>query len=643
MESHFERVLASADVASKRPNDSSARSPLAKRVRMSPDASAAQVAALVDGAEAQEGDSLDARSLKSMANALRKHVRRNALEREKHADEPAKFLESELALDQELTRWKQVAAKPELFPVTMELEVPRMLLGLFAHENLDIRLGVLSLLAELTDVDEAATSLEPTRFLAKHLVDEKLLPLLVTNLYQLAVAVKTEQEQEEEVTGIYNSLQILENLADLEPQMCAQVTETTSILPFLLTQVAPTRAFSENKLYASEILSILLQSGAGPREKFVAWLGKPRPSEEPSVAKSKKDNDKKIDLMDELLQALAPYRKKDPNNDEEEELVANLVNSLCSVLLVPEAQKQFRRLEGLELLLRCMKDRHRLVFGGALRALDHALMGNTSNCERLIEIGGLRTVFSVFMGRHGKYKSSSSTKTGKAAERTKEEENAASLVTSMCAWVRADAPADGYDRLHAKFVESDMEKVDRLVDLFVKYHERVERSSHLDEEDEEEEDEDSRYLRRLDVGLFVLERVAFVVAHLCRFSKKLHAYIMVKFHERNVESESLTIILREQLNLLIADETSMKKGGDGAITKDVVNDEAKEAQKTQLRQLLETLEAEETPLKQNTNENGDKETVNGNNADKGVGTSAMAGAESGAVDFEVNTVTHGPD
>ncbi|KAG7394161.1 Beta-catenin-like protein 1 [Phytophthora boehmeriae] len=607
MESHFERVLASADAPSKRSDAPTARSPPAKRVRMSPDASAAQVAALVDRAEAQEGDSLDARSLKSMTNTLRKLVRRNALEREKHADEPVKFLDSELALDQELTRWKQVAARPELFPVMAELEVPRMLLGLFAHENLDIRLAILSLLSEFTDVDEAVTSLEPTRDLAKHLVDEKLLPLLVTNLYQLAAAVKSEQEQEEEVTGIYNSLQILENLADLEPQMCAQVAETTAILPFLLAQVAPGRVFSQNKLYASEILSILLQSGAGPREKFVAWLGKPRPSDEVSVVKSKNDKDKKVDLIDELLQALAPYRKKDPSNEEEEELVANLVNSLCSVLLVSEAQKQFRRLEGLELLLRCMKDRHRLVFGGALRALDHALMGNARSCERLIEIGGLRTVFSVFMGKHGKFKSSSSTKTSKAAERAKEEENAASLVTSLCAWVRADAPADGYDRLHAKFMENDMEKVDRLVDIFVKYHERVERSSHLDEEeDEEEEDEDSRYLRRLDAGLFVLERVAFVVAHLCRFSKKLRAYVMVKFHERNVDSESLTIILREQLDLLIADESSVNEK-DSAVTNDVVNDEAKEAQKTQLRQLLEALETEEDAHKEKADENDVKE------------------------------------
>ncbi|KAL3672734.1 hypothetical protein V7S43_002026 [Phytophthora oleae] len=589
MESHFDRVLAT-EAAPKRPASQPPHHPPTKRSRVSLEANAAKINALVDQAEAQEGDALDARSLKSMANSLKKSVRRNALAREKHVDEPTKFMESELALDTELTRWKQIAAKPELFAVMVELQVPRVLLGLFAHANLDIRLAVLSLLAELTDVDEAAESLEPARMLAKHLMDEKLLPLLVTNLYQLAAAVDNAEEgqSEEEAAGIYNALQILENLADIEPQVSVQVADSTPILPFLLTQVGSGGKFNENKLYSSEILSILLQSGAEPREKFVAWKGKDHPSE------TRKDKDKKVDLMDELLQALAPYRKRDPSSDEEEEFVGNLVNALCSALLVPEGQTQFRRLEGLELLLRFFKDRKRFVFGGALRAMDHALMGNARNCERLIEIGGLRSIFSVFMGRYGKYKSSSSTNAAKASEKAKEEENAASLVASVCAWVRKEAPADGYDRLHAKFVENDMEKVDRLVDLFAKYNDRVERSGQNDE-DVEEEDEESRYLRRLDAGLFVLERIAFVVAHLCHFTKKLRAYVMIKFHERSIGSERLTTILREQLDLLVADDAVKEESEEANAkdSKDVVNEETKEAQKNQLRALLDTLEGEE--------------------------------------------------
>ncbi|CAI5715925.1 unnamed protein product [Hyaloperonospora brassicae] len=597
MESHFERVLA-APAAVKRPAVSSIAPSAAKQPRVSHTATSAQISAVVDGAEAQEGDALDARSLKSRAKSLLKQVQRNALDREKHVDDPLKFLESELALDHELKRWQQVAAKPELFGVMIELQVPRVLLGLFAHDNVDIQLSVLSLLADLTEVDDAVESQEPARKLAQHLVDEELLPLLVNNLFQLAAVVEKDGEKaEEETSGMYRSLQILENLVDLEPQVCVEVATKTAVLPFLLQQVAPTKGFSENKLYASEILSILLQSRAEPREEFVARSRKERRKEEAEPVTNSSKNSQ-AHLMDDLLQALAPFRKKNPASDEEEEMVGNLVNALCSTLLVSEAQTQFRHLEGLELLLRCMKDRRQFVFGGALRGLDHALMGNVRNCERLIEIGGLRSVFSVFMGRLGKYKLRSNSKSNRVNERALQEENVASLIASMCAWVRKDAPADGYDRLHAKFVENDMEKIDRLVDLFAKYQDRVERSSHVDEMEVGEEDEESRYLRRLDAGLFVLERIAFVVAHLCHFSKKLRAYVMIKFHERSIDSASLTAILRGQLKLLAADEavTSDNDETRKESVKDVVNDEAKDAHKAQLQQLLEALEAEELPV-----------------------------------------------
>ncbi|KAL3672764.1 hypothetical protein V7S43_002056 [Phytophthora oleae] len=130
-------------------------------------------------------------------------------------------------------------------------------------------------------------------------------------------------------------------------------------------------------------------------------------------------------------------------------------------------------------------------------------------------------------------------------------------------------------------------------DLFAKYNERVERNQN--DEDVEEEDTESRNLRHLDAGLFVLERIAFVVAHLCHFTKKLRAYVMIKFHERSIGSERLTTILREQLDLLVADDAVKEESEEANAkdSKDVVNEETKEAQKNQLRALLDTLEGEE--------------------------------------------------
>ncbi|KAF1323140.1 Beta-catenin-like protein, partial [Globisporangium splendens] len=613
MEDHFERVLdaAGGGGGDKRARDAAQEAQqqqqAKKRKHAASSASSASLSkqeldSLLATAAAQEMDHLDARALKSMVTALDKLIKKNALLRSKYADTPEKFMDSEVALDDELTKWKQVAAAPALYPHVVELDVVPMLLGLFAHENIDVRLDVIALLAELTDVDDADASLEPTRVLVKALLDHNLLSLLVTNLYQLDVP--DIEHKDEESTGIYNSLQILENVADLEPSACEQVCKNTQILPFLMQQVRAKRPFGQNKLYASEILSILLQSGPQPREIFMK-----------QVDRDSKKTVKQVDLMDELLQAIALYRKRNPATDEEEEFVENLVNSLCSVLLAPAAQTHFRHLEGLELVLRCMKDRTQFVFRGALRILDHAIMGNARNCERLVEVGGLKIVFSVFMGKKtAKIKN----KKVKGAEKAKEEENTMSIMASLCALLTPEAKYDVFDRFHAKFVENDMEKVDRLVDLFVKYHQRVVQSDGAeDENDEEDEDEDERYLRRLDAGLFTLQRITHAVAHLCHFSKKTRAYVMVKFHERSIDMELLSQVLEKQLEMLVSsasvDDADVKaeNGGNDAEAKSVAgNSEKEEAQRKLLMRLLETLRLDDMPPSSDSDDQAVKEQPN---------------------------------
>lgn len=591
MEDHFARVLdaSSSSNNNKRPHDDDSNNvhqhqQLRRKKAASSSLSTQELDALVSTASAQEMDQLDARALKSMANALDKLVRKNALLRSKYPDAPEKFMDSEVVLDEELTKWKQVAAAPAaLFPQLVELQVVPMLLGLFAHENLDIRLDVIALLADLTDVDdEAEAGASEARLVFVHaLLEHKLLTLLVANLQQLDIF--DVDDKEEEAAGIYNTLQILENLADLEPKTCAQVSSTTPVFHFLLKQVGSKRKFSQIKLYASEILSILLQSGPEPQDQFIKL--------EPATKETNK-----VDLLDDLLQAIAPYRKRDPVSEEEEEFVENLVNSLCSVLLLPAAQTHFRRLEGIELVLRCLKDRAQYVFRGALRILNHTMMDNARNCERLVEVGGLKILFSVFMGK--KKAAKSKNKRAKGAEKAKEEENIMSILASLCALLTPEAKYDVLDRFHVKFVENDMEKLDRVVDLFVKYLSRVEQSDLAededeDEDDEDEEDEDERYLRRLDAGLFTLQRITHVVAHLCAASKKNRAYVMVKFHEHSIEMDVLTQILKEQLAMLGPESAAgvQEEGAAAAADEDM---KKVLAQKQLLLRLLGTLAEEST-------------------------------------------------
>ena len=114
-----------------------------------------------------------------------KKVSKNQLLRVKFADEPEKFVNSELELDEEVRKLYAVAASPELYPSLVELGAVRTLLGLLAHDNTDMSLGVVGLFAELTDGEvgeEAATEMGA---LVSALVEHQGLELLVQNLGRL--------------------------------------------------------------------------------------------------------------------------------------------------------------------------------------------------------------------------------------------------------------------------------------------------------------------------------------------------------------------------------------------------------------------------------------------------------------------------
>ncbi|TFJ84049.1 hypothetical protein NSK_005144 [Nannochloropsis salina CCMP1776] len=82
---------------------------------------------------------LDLPGVKKLLLGLERRIQANLLKRVKFADEPAKFLESELELYEEIGQFKAVAAAPSLYPELVKLDVANTLLGLVTHENTDIR------------------------------------------------------------------------------------------------------------------------------------------------------------------------------------------------------------------------------------------------------------------------------------------------------------------------------------------------------------------------------------------------------------------------------------------------------------------------------------------------------------------------
>ena len=90
--------------------------------------------------------------------------------------------------------------------------------------------------------------------------------------------------------------------------------------------------FDANKLYAAELMSILVQNQDENRK----LLGE-------------------LDGIDILLQQLAYYKKHDPGSPDETEYMENLFNCLCSCLMLSANRTKFLKGEGLQLMRLILK------------------------------------------------------------------------------------------------------------------------------------------------------------------------------------------------------------------------------------------------------------------------------------------------
>ncbi|XP_057337861.1 beta-catenin-like protein 1 isoform X1 [Microplitis mediator] len=431
----------------------------------------AEILKLVE-ADTPEVEALDEANLKRMVLLFEKRAFRNQEMRVKFPDQPEKFMESEVELHETLQELHVVATNPELYPLMVELRAIPSLLELLSHENTDIAVGVVDLLQELTDVDILHESQDGADALIDALLDQQVSALLVQNLDRLDETVKEESD------GVFNTLAIFENLLEFRPELCVDAGKQ-GLLQWLLRRLKAKLPFDTNKLYASELLSILLQQSSENN----LLLGD-------------------LDGIDVLLQQLAYYKRHDPQTTEEQEMMENLFNVLCCSLMETVNRDRFLRGEGLQLMNLMLREK-KLSRNGSLKVLDHAMNGpdGKDNCTKFVDILGLRTIFPLFMKTPSKNRK-------KVFTAEEHEEHVVSIIASML----RNCKGQQRQRLLSKFTENDFEKVDRLMELHFKYLEKVEE---IENNAKEDDDEEESYIKRLDGGLFTLQLVDYVLLEAC--------------------------------------------------------------------------------------------------------------------------------
>jgi len=440
-----------------------------------------------DGEDAIREEKYDTAWVRKVARDFEKKVNKNASLRAKYESDPAKFMESEGELDDGIRDLSILSEHAELYEDFAKSTAAAKLVELLAHENTDIAIAAIEIISELTDEDVEAEQ-DQWDALVAALLEADLLGLLISNFSRF------DESDSTDASGVYHSLSVIENLLS-QPSNTDMIGKDKALIAWLLERIQkPEKPTTQNKQYASEILSILTQSSRPNRTLIADANG-----------------------VEIFLTNLAPYRRDDPEKDsDEEEYMENLFNCLTSIVEEPTGKTKFLEAEGTELCLLLVRD-GKTSKSRALKVLDHACAyaeppsshespdtdsaptpSHIAVCDKFVSARGLKPLFSTFM----KTKRPDPSQT----------EHILGIFSSLLRSLPGNS--DARFRLLAKFLEKDFAKTTKLVALRREYVARLstfdagleERKKGLSAQEREEVDVENVPLR-LSEGLYALQRI----------------------------------------------------------------------------------------------------------------------------------------
>ncbi|KAL7749222.1 hypothetical protein RI367_005374 [Sorochytrium milnesiophthora] len=502
-----------------------------------------EILELVDQAEDVEIPTMDLPALKKLVLRFERAITKNQELRVKHADDPIKFLDSEVELDAQIHAMATLATGPQLYPQAAAMGVVSSLLGLLQHENLDIAMATIELLNELTDEDVlnpeeddvSVEVLDGIRIFVKQLVDDSMLELMHSVTKRLDLTVPDDR------AVMFKALSILENILSVDSSEYARtiVTKTPQFVSLMVDRMTEAAAAArKNKgsdagqvdeiaAYCAELVAVLTQSSDEAKAK-VAELGG----------------------IDMLLQLVAVYKRKDPRSAEELEFMENGFNALCACLADTTAKRAFREGEGFELMFLMIKERKASRIR-AVRVCDHALAGSSSeailNAAYFVEHLGLRTIFPIFMHKDAKKLRKQYKDQYRGHE--DDDEHVLSILASLLRNLQGDVFGQLRHRVLHKFYErgtaagdsSALEKVHQLVENIFKvylaksqavpeaYAARLQEAAADGAEEEEAMLREEMYIEKLAVGGFTLSMAALILAEAALDNAEVRDYISQQY------------------------------------------------------------------------------------------------------------------
>ncbi|KRX44044.1 Beta-catenin-like protein 1, partial [Trichinella murrelli] len=410
---------------------------------------------------------LNESSVRRLILNFEKMAAKNQEMRIKYPDDPIKFMDSEVELNVAIQELHSLATVPQFYAVLARLNTVSSLCQLLLHPNSDIAVAVTDLFYEMTDIETESLSDPAIEILIDALMDAQAPQCLLRNLKRL------NEDNPDEAAGVHSTMAVLENMIDMTTDT-AGVAVQCGYGQWLLNRLKMKIPFDENKLYCSELLGILLQNSDECKKVLHENNG-----------------------IDILLEQLAGYKRRDPYGSYETEYMLNVFNCLCASLLYVPNKHRFREGEGFQLMLMMLRE-YKIARGCALKTLDYATTSPDSkeNCNKLVEVGGLGTIFPLFM-----HPPSRSMRKYFSIE--EHEEHVCSILSSLLKY----CDSSQQERVIKKFSENNFEKLERLAELHKKYWLRMRdfEKTHTSLSDDNE-----LYFDKLENGLFTLQSIGFI-------------------------------------------------------------------------------------------------------------------------------------
>jgi len=520
-----------------------------KRVKISEDQN--EMKLLIEDLEKKaEGSSileLSKKGVQAASKSLENLYQQNIQKRTEHPTEPGQYMESELALYEQLVALQALATDTQVYGYIENSNLMPTLIQLLEHENTDICASVVSLLLEWIDPSLVVEDPEVLPLLKKFAaVAMEGWETIVLNLQRYQT---DEESNDSNLKGVENTLSLMENILELDALLAPSgilengnvrisMVKDSVIVSWLFVMIENTSKEESQNLSLRgrifEVLSLLAQN-------IDLYTVLPDWSNLPSIESSKKGDTstiQSINGIESLLQSIALYRKEQPKTDVEIEMVENssIILSSCTSFSTLNLTS-FLEGQGVELVIRCLKERMH-AGGSCLKLLDffggdevHRLAA-----EKLVTAGGLKYIFPIFVGRRIPKPATQASRTLKAKRKWLAELKAQTIRIFYALAIHLDSqsPQDAKSRFIAKFVEDDLKYCDRLVELLLEYDERARKAeyqffrSDIEDNIDDEQVALAAFDAKLSGGGDIYFRLAAVTAFICVNSKRCHQQIVLQ-------------------------------------------------------------------------------------------------------------------